>query len=404
MGRALGPLTIGIALFAALGLERVLEANLRERNAFVACLGAWIVMQLALIGFNSGGVPVATWVGVVIGTLALVIVARLQPSHDAPLLAKMGMISLIAIELAVFGPLPTVLSANAPPPASRPFADAVPELPQLAGTSREGGNDRIMLHGVGPLNLPMLNGVDGVGGYNPLVPLQYLDFVHLINHGRRFPRAPLDRFVSGAKPQRFGSPLFDAAAVPYVISNRHDKTEGLQSLRAFEEGTLRAQAAALYANPRALPRAYLAFRTARVAGPEDLERALGRGFDGRRITVVEGLGPALEGPTGIVAVSRAGKRPEHRSFAFETERPAVLVVTDSAYPGWRAWVDGEPAPLFRVNGLFRGIAVAAGARRVEMRFEPWTFRAGAALSLGAMVVVVVLIAAGTRTRFGAAPR
>jgi uncharacterized membrane protein YfhO len=59
-------------------------------------------------------------------------------------------------------------------------------------------------------------------------------------------------------------------------------------------------------------------------------------------------------------------------------------------------VDGVASPVHRVNALFRGVAVPAGARRVEMRFDPWTFRAGAALSIAAALVTLVLAAVAFR--------
>ena len=117
--------------------------------------------------------------------------------------------------------------------------------------------------------------------------------------------------------------------------------------------------------------------------PEALEQLLGDDFDGRHTTVVEGEAPRLEGPAEITPVARISERPELLRFDAAPEHPAVLVVTDAWYPGWRARVDGVESPVFRVNALFRGVALAPGTHRVEMRFDPWTFRVGAALSVAA---------------------
>ena len=67
---------------------------------------------------------------------------------------------------------------------------------------------------------------------------------------------------------------------------------------------------------------------------------------------------------------------------------AVLVVNDSYYPGWRAWVDGKAAPIYRVNYGFRGVAVPAGECQVEMRYEPASFRVGVFVSLLALAVLL----------------
>ena len=47
-----------------------------------------------------------------------------------------------------------------------------------------------------------------------------------------------------------------------------------------------------------------------------------------------------------------------------------VVLSELDYPGWVAQVDGAPAPILRANGMFRALCLPAGARQVELRFEP----------------------------------
>jgi len=53
-----------------------------------------------------------------------------------------------------------------------------------------------------------------------------------------------------------------------------------------------------------------------------------------------------------------------------------LVLTDSAYPGWRVFVDERPAKWHVHERAFRAVDVPGGARRVEWRYLPDTFRVG----------------------------
>jgi len=84
-------------------------------------------------------------------------------------------------------------------------------------------------------------------------------------------------------------------------------------------------------------------------------------------------------PNGSVSFARDD--PDAITLKVTTDRPAQVVLTDSYYPGWRAWVDGAPATIYRVNYGFRGIPVPTGSHTVELRYEPATFRVGMFLSL-----------------------
>jgi len=73
----------------------------------------------------------------------------------------------------------------------------------------------------------------------------------------------------------------------------------------------------------------------------------------------------------------------------ETASPGVLILADTWYPGWRATVNGEPADVFPVDGMFRGVVLPdEGPHRVIFRYAPRSFQAGAGLSaLSAFITV-----------------
>ena len=45
---------------------------------------------------------------------------------------------------------------------------------------------------------------------------------------------------------------------------------------------------------------------------------------------------------------------EHVVVQAETDEPGWLLLTDSNYPGWKAYVDGQPAPILKANFLSGG--------------------------------------------------
>jgi uncharacterized membrane protein YfhO len=84
--------------------------------------------------------------------------------------------------------------------------------------------------------------------------------------------------------------------------------------------------------------------------------------------------------------------PNRAVFYVETSAPALLVLSDLLYPGWRATADGEAVPLYATNGLFRGVVVPAGAHRVEMRYFPQSLRWGLGLMGMALAVIMWIFA------------
>ena len=69
--------------------------------------------------------------------------------------------------------------------------------------------------------------------------------------------------------------------------------------------------------------------------------------------------------------------------------PAYLILADAWYPGWTATVNGEPAPIYRANLIFRALQVPAGDSTVEFRFDPQMWRA--ALYIGASLWIIALL-------------
>ncbi|HET7343700.1 MAG TPA: YfhO family protein, partial [Methylomirabilota bacterium] len=79
-----------------------------------------------------------------------------------------------------------------------------------------------------------------------------------------------------------------------------------------------------------------------------------------------------------------------------SDAPAVLVLTDTWFPGWRARVDGRPATLWRADHAFRAVAVPAGRHEVELRYQPRSVLIGALVSALAAALTLALLVAGRR--------
>ncbi len=65
--------------------------------------------------------------------------------------------------------------------------------------------------------------------------------------------------------------------------------------------------------------------------------------------------------------------------------PGIVVISEAAYPAWRATVDGEDAELITVGSWWRAVAIGPGEHIVEMRYDPLLFRIGLALIALALI-------------------
>lgn len=73
-------------------------------------------------------------------------------------------------------------------------------------------------------------------------------------------------------------------------------------------------------------------------------------------------------------------QPEEVVVQTQSNAAAFLILSDTAFPGWQATVDGQPATLHTTNYLFRGVAVPAGRHTVSFQYAPTSWQTGLWLS------------------------
>lgn len=149
----------------------------------------------------------------------------------------------------------------------------------------------------------------------------------------------------------------------------------------------------VYENPAALPRCFLVHRVELAANLGAAAQALHRpDFRPAESAIVEN-GPVSLEPAGTAPESAAivSDRPTRQEISAHTATAALLVISDSYYPGWQARVDGLPANIYPTDVGFRGIRVPAGTHRVELRFIPRFLLLSGILSAAALVALAAAL-------------
>jgi hypothetical protein len=65
----------------------------------------------------------------------------------------------------------------------------------------------------------------------------------------------------------------------------------------------------------------------------------------------------------------------------EADKPAMVVLAQSFYHCWHAYVDGVPARIWRANYAFQALEIPAGSHQVKLVYEDRWFQLGAVISL-----------------------
>ena len=104
------------------------------------------------------------------------------------------------------------------------------------------------------------------------------------------------------------------------------------------------------------------------------------GFDPATAVVVEGGEPLDVTPSGAATIGLTAFSLNEISLNVDTPADAYLVLSEVWYPGWRATVDGQPAPVLRANYAFRAVRLGPGQHQVQLTFVPRSWTIGLAVS------------------------
>jgi hypothetical protein len=180
-------------------------------------------------------------------------------------------------------------------------------------------------------------------------------------------------------------------AVSQVLALHDPGVEALEPQATYE--SLLVLPIRLFRVRSPLPRAYAVGRAVAAVGPEALRLLESPGFDPTTEVVVAhdaARGEAAAFGVFEGRVTRLDLGPDRVRLETELSQPGYVVLVDSWDPGWRATVDGRPAPLLRANVAFRAVPVPAGRHVIEQRYRPRSVVLGLLISLVSLAVALTL--------------
>jgi len=223
-------------------------------------------------------------------------------------------------------------------------------------------------------NFEMYLGFQSLGGYNPLLLKRYYEYLNQYQfYGRPVPEGWSILFYEEHENRL----LMDLLNVKYEISH---KTRNFSLRETYR------------------PRAFLVPGAEIVDKKEEiLDAMIKPGFDPAQVVLFEKgtrqlklLPPGKDLPADPGNVTIVSYQPDSIALSVHARSAALLFLSEVFYPGWKAYVDGQPTEILRGNYLFRVLEVPEGRHEVHLVFDPWTIKAGKGITLLTVLLILAL--------------
>ncbi|HEX6977571.1 MAG TPA: DUF6044 family protein [Patescibacteria group bacterium] len=237
------------------------------------------------------------------------------------------------------------------------------------------------------LNVPYK--IEFLGGYEAVYPLVEAKFIAAVNSGNSN-GTPQDRFGIVSNPT---SKLTNLMNMKYLFI----KTGSLYDKKRFTS-VFTDKSVTILENREVLPRAFVVHdweveKDEKVAMMSLLESNFPLG---KKIIFEEPVQVGISGGATSDKVEVVSYNENESMYSVQSTKDGFLFVSDTYYPGWKAYVDGKETKILRADFAFRAISVSEGKHTVEMVYKPESFFNGLKISGVSVIVGLVVFLARKR--------
>jgi membrane protein YfhO len=188
-----------------------------------------------------------------------------------------------------------------------------------------------------------------------------------------------------------------------VLADEKGKVSSLAALTGKDDFLLRymSDTVAIWENMDVLPRAFVVHDAKEKSGDQILEYLRKPDFRPDQVVLLsDGSSTDMASAPGSNDQVQMTQYDSQRvSVTVETDHAGYLVLADTFYPGWNAYVDGQATPIERADMIFRAIPIQAGRHLVTFEYSPMSLWIGVAISAVSLIVLLG-IALVPRARMG----
>ncbi len=258
---------------------------------------------------------------------------------------------------------------------------------------------------IASVNTRIVYKIESFEGYEAEYPLSIAKLIAAINSNRPDVK-PSDEHALIDNPT---SPLADLLNIKYYLvlktkpngdPNPNGKIPDIYSKERFRL-VFEDKSVAVLESRSVLPRAVMFYDWS----PSDSEGAalatlFGKSFPVTKKIIIEGYDrlPSGNGTSSIVYTNYSD---QESRMNVTSSKDGLLFVSDTFYPGWKAFVDGTEVAIYRADSALMAVSVPEGKHEVRLKYKPESFDVGikiAALSAGFLIITVGVLHALGRKR------
>ncbi|WP_271768047.1 YfhO family protein [Aquimarina algiphila] len=96
----------------------------------------------------------------------------------------------------------------------------------------------------------------------------------------------------------------------------------------------------------------------------------------------------------LAYIALTAHQPNHLVYESKVKEESFAVFSETYYPGWQAYIDGNPVEHVQVNYMLRGLPIPEGQHKIEFKFEPKVIKTGSSIVLTSSIIFILLIIGG----------
>jgi hypothetical protein len=234
-------------------------------------------------------------------------------------------------------------------------------------------------------------------GYDPLYPKRYGEFIQASGNGKIHTEFTDQTRSDGVIAQNLGElKVLDLLGVRYVLDRiENGSTQKIFTIDRFSL-VYEQNGWKIFENKKALPRILLADSYTIFINKNDFENVFfDPSFNPAKTILLEEKPDGFETgkDTKLGEAKLISYLPNEINIDVNTDTNKLLFLSDTYYPGWKAYVDEKETEIYRADYTFRAIVVPQGHHLIKFSYDPLSFKIGyiiSFLSIGLLVIILTV--------------